>query len=783
MKQVSFGSYTLLRRFARGGMAELYLARHAGTTELDPKLVVIKLVSSRYAKDATFAQMFEDEGRIVTTLNHPNIGHVFEMGQVAGQYFLAMEYIHGWDMRDIIRRCLAGGHPVPPLVAVQIGAQICQALDYAHKACDLEGTPLNVIHRDVSPSNIMVDYDGQVKLVDFGIAKAAGRSALTVPGTIKGKVRYLAPEQVLGKELDARCDVFTLGTSLWESTVGGHLFAGKKPVEIYKAIAKDAIRRPSAYVQDYPPELERILLRALAQDVEQRYPSARALQDDFEAMLASFGITPEEGTLTEFIRGLFAPEYSAWQEARGRGASLLDHLLSLRDETLHACDLDEVLSAQDERMTQPEPASSAKTQLAMSPVPVPAPVLASIPTEKDPLPAPAPKAEDKPKKTLMWGAGPHFAPSASGQADTPAPQSAPQSAPQPTQRSAPQPDQAGQILRVSSDNHVAVTSGGTVEAIGASGPNNEGEASSRPTMLAVGPPQLDPPVPTPAPTLADEDEDRKRTMIDDMSLKFPDIRPGAAPSPEAFAETVAPQIRPTKPDREDPSLSETRAPEPEPEPEPEPGMAPVTPTASAAPKPLPPPDSQLKELLPEPIVARDREELAAKKLLVIDADSETKRKRTRTGDWAHQATDAKTRAGTHPFFKEMEGEQGRPVEPAGGSSQRTRRIIVTILAAVIGAAVVVLGVWFVLQFRAGRQLTKAPAVVQVKLRSEPGGALVFDAADGSELGRAPLVIPLVAGKPRKVELRLEGYEHRAVVVPAGQAELVVKLKAEARAPR
>jgi eukaryotic-like serine/threonine-protein kinase len=773
VKQVSFGSYTLLRRFARGGMAELYLARHTGAAELDPKLVVIKLVSSRYAKDATFAQMFEDEGRIVTTLNHPNIGHVFEMGQVAGQYFLAMEYIHGWDMRDIIRRCLAGGHPVPPLVAVQVGAQICQALDYAHKACDLDGTPLNIIHRDVSPSNIMVDYNGQVKLVDFGIAKAAGRSSLTVPGTIKGKVRYLAPEQVLGKDLDARCDVFTLGTSLWESTVGGHLFSGKKPVEIYKAIAKDAIRRPSAYVQDYPAELERILLRALAQDVEQRYPSARALQDDLEAMMASFGITPEKGTLTEFIRGLFAPEYSAWEEARGRGASLLDHLLSLRDETLHACDLDEVLSAQDERMTQPEPASSAKTQLAMSPVPV-----ASIPTEEDPIPAPTPEAEDKPKKTLMWGAGPDFAPGASGQAKTPAPQPAPQPdqrpAPQPDQQPAPQPDQAGQILRVSSNNHVAVTSGGTVEAVGASSPNQDGAASSRRTMLAVEPPRLDPPEPTPA----DEDEDRKRTMIDDMSLKFPDIRPGVAPSPEALAVTVAPQIRPTKPDKEDPSLNETRAPEP--------GMAPVafvTPTSSAAPQSLPPPDRQLNELLPEPIVARDREELAAKQLLVIDTETETeaeaKRKRTRTGDWAHQATEAKTRAGTHPFFKEMEGAKGRAVEPGGGPSQRRRRTIVTILAAVIGAAVVVLGVWFVLQIRAGRLLTAAPAVVEVKLRSEPSGALVFDAADGSELGRAPLLIPLVAGKPRKVELRLEGYEQRSVVVPKGQAELVVKLKAEA----
>jgi serine/threonine protein kinase len=746
VKQVSFGSYTLLRRFARGGMAELYLARQAGEAELDPRLVVIKLVSSRYAKDATFAQMFEDEGRIVTTLNHPNIGHVFEMGQVAGQYFLAMEYIHGWDMRDIIRRCLEGGHPVPPLVVAQIGVQICQGLDYAHKACDLEGTPLKIIHRDVSPSNIMVDYDGRVKLVDFGIAKAAGRSALTVPGTIKGKVRYLAPEQVMGKELDARCDVFTLGTTMWESTVGGHLFSGKKPVEIYTAIAKDAIRLPSAYVQDYPAELERILLQALAQDMEVRYASARALQDDLEAFMGGFGITPEEGTLTEFIRGLFAPEYSAWEEARGRGSSLLDHLLSLRDETLHACDLDEVLSAQDERRTQPEPASSAKTQMAMSPVPVPVPVSASMPTEKEAVP------DDKPKKTLMWGAGP-------------GPKPAPGPAPTPAQA----PAQAGQILRVSSDSSVAVTSGGTVEAIGASGPHDAGAASSRPTMLAVGPPQLDPPEKAQAPV----DDDRKRTMIDDMSLKFSDIQPGVAPSPEAHTETVAPLIVPTKPDKDDPSLKVTCAPEQAP-------SAVLASPGSRAPQPLQPPDGRLKELLPEPIVARDREELAAKKLLVIDGEGEAKRKRVRTGDWAHQSTDgAKTRAGTHPFFKEMDGAQGGVVGPDGGASQRKRKTIVTILAAVIGAAVVVLGLWFVLQIRAGRLFADVPAVVEVKLRSEPVGAVVFNATDGSELGRAPLVIPLEAGKTRKVELRLEGYEHRSVVVVPGKAELVVKLKAEA----
>ncbi len=350
MKQIAFGKYVLLHRIAQGGMAELFLARSSDMAGV-ARLAVIKLVSSRYAEDGAFISMFEDEVRIAATLSHPNIGQVFDVGEVAGSHYLAMEYIHGKDLRAIVSQCLLSGNTVAPPIAAHIGAKICSALQYAHEARDLRGHLLHLIHRDVSPSNIMVTFDGQVKLVDFGIAKAANRSSLTLPGMIKGKMRYLSPEQILGQEIDRRSDLFTLGTSLWEATVGQHLFDGQLEMQIYDAIANGKVRPPSALVPNYPAELEGILLKALSTKMEDRYAEARQMQLDLEAVVKNAGFSLTSSELSRFMHQIYPKETAAWQQAQTEGKSLLEHLISIAAAVEGKGDLDNVLSVEDERKT------------------------------------------------------------------------------------------------------------------------------------------------------------------------------------------------------------------------------------------------------------------------------------------------------------------------------------------------------------------------------------------------------------------------------------------------
>jgi serine/threonine-protein kinase len=682
VKQITFGSYTLLRKIARGGMAELFLARRSGEED---RPVVIKLVSRAFAKDRSFATMFEDEGRIVALLDHPNIGRVFEMGHAASHCFIAMEYIHGKDLRKIVRRHLERGSPVPPSIAAMIGIQICEALDYAHQARGSDGTPLRIVHRDVSPSNIMVTFEGQVKLVDFGIAKATGRSALTQPGTIKGKVRYLSPEQILGKELDGRSDIFTLGTSLWEATVGGHLFSGSRPADYYKAIAREPIRRPSAFVPDYPGVLEQILLKALCQDRDGRYAEAREIQRDLAAFADSAGLPPADGVaaLTRFMRDLHGDEVEAWERARARGTSLLEHLLSTADPADNAFDLDGVLSGDDEQRTTIEPASSpfdddgrSKTLVGHD--------TASTKVAGDEL------SEEPPRKTILYCGGPLKAPASR---DTPAPKEA---------------------------DPATISSG-----------------ESRPAL-----------------------DDLRPTIIDDMSDKF---------------------------------LAEHQQASSPAEPETDPSRRPPSRTAHAV-----PPEEIFGDAVdaprdhPEPIIAKSAKELAAKQQEAKrerirgqgreQPPTKMRRKRPRTGDWAHQAMseEGEERAGTHPFFKEL-GEAGLDMPRVTGARRPpgARRALLALLIAVIGAAIVVIATWLVVHLRAdedpGRPVTAGKAH-EVRIESRPSGATVFSAADGRELGRTPLVLEI--GEPRKVELRLQGHEIQSVVLRPSSRHEIVELKPE-----
>ncbi|HEY4222347.1 MAG TPA: serine/threonine-protein kinase, partial [Myxococcota bacterium] len=247
-----FGRYQIIRRLAVGGMGEVFLARQSGVAGFD-RLVILKSLLPDLALQDDFVNQFLDEARVAATLNHPNIVSIYEVGQWNGTYFIAMEYIRGDNLSRLQRASERAKRKIPLDVAAFIIHDAAHALDHAHKALDLKGAPLHIVHRDVSPQNIMVRTDGVTKVVDFGIAKAANRSSRTATGLLKGKVQYMAPEQVQGVELDGRADQFALGVVLWEMVAGRKLFQGGNDIDILRAVISAPIPRASSVVPDLPP--------------------------------------------------------------------------------------------------------------------------------------------------------------------------------------------------------------------------------------------------------------------------------------------------------------------------------------------------------------------------------------------------------------------------------------------------------------------------------------------------------------------------------------------------
>jgi serine/threonine protein kinase len=300
------GRYDLIRRIAVGGMAEIYLARSEGIEGFE-KLVVLKRILPQYAESQDFVTMFIDEARLVAGLSHPNIAQVYDIGlDDSGSYFFAMEFVDGEDVRQIIRACAKRGERLPVAQAVAVGVGIAAGLHAAHERRGPDGRLLGIVHRDVSPSNVLVTYDGCVKLVDFGIAKAAGRQSVTRTGVLKGKCAYMSPEQTRGDSLDRRSDVFAIGILLYELTVGHRPFRGDNEYATMRAIVSSEPTRPTQLQSGYPKELERIIFRALAKNTDERYPSARALQVELEryARQADMDISPV--ALADFMQATFA---------------------------------------------------------------------------------------------------------------------------------------------------------------------------------------------------------------------------------------------------------------------------------------------------------------------------------------------------------------------------------------------------------------------------------------------------------------------------------------------
>jgi len=302
-----FGKYTLLDRLAVGGMAEIFLARQEGMEGFE-KTVVIKRILPALTRSEGFVTMFLNEARLASQLTHPNIVQIYELGRAGENHFIAMEYIFGRDMARIIPKAAALGIPFPEVYALRIAASVCEGLYYAHQKTDAWGNPLHIVHRDVTPENIFVSFDGMVKVLDFGIAKARGQVGRTQIGEIKGKVAYMSPEQCLGQPLDQRSDIFSLGVVLYEWLTGYRLFTGDSEVAVLKSITDGKIYGPSYFKPGIPAAVEEVVMRALEKDRERRYASAWDMQRDLEKAMGEFPFRPSSIHLSNFLKQLFAGE-------------------------------------------------------------------------------------------------------------------------------------------------------------------------------------------------------------------------------------------------------------------------------------------------------------------------------------------------------------------------------------------------------------------------------------------------------------------------------------------
>jgi serine/threonine protein kinase len=285
-------------------MAEIYLARALGI-EGFRKIVVLKRIIPNLATDDEFVKMFLDEARIAATLRHANIAQVHDLGEADGNFFFTMEYVHGEDMRAIMEKVNERGRPPTVGHGVAIVAAVAAGLHHAHEKVGPTGQPLHIVHRDVSPSNVILSYDGTVKLVDFGVAKAVAKQAVTRMGRIKGKYPYMSPEQCRGEALDRRSDCFALGILLYEFTTGRRLFNAAREVDIMRRVTEAPIDPPSRLVPDISPELDRIVLRALERPRERRYQTAQELEYDLEELARKERLVTSPVTLARWLREQF----------------------------------------------------------------------------------------------------------------------------------------------------------------------------------------------------------------------------------------------------------------------------------------------------------------------------------------------------------------------------------------------------------------------------------------------------------------------------------------------
>lgn len=307
LKPQVFGRYCLLERLSMGGMAEIFKARPFYAQDLR-RYLVVKRILPHLANDEEFITMFVDEARLTIELSHPNVCQLYELGQLDGSYYIVMEYIAGRDVLSIINWFRKNRSFLTTELVAFIVAEICAGLDYAHKKRVSGGTSLNVVHRDISPQNVLVGYDGSVKVIDFGIARAASRRQRTEIGVLKGKFGYMSPEQVRGEDLDRRSDVFATGILFWEMLTARRLFYAKNEYDILDRVKNMDVPPPSSINADVPPELDEIVAKALVRDRDERYQWAGEMEADLRAWLARSGRSYDAGLLAKWMSQAYGDE-------------------------------------------------------------------------------------------------------------------------------------------------------------------------------------------------------------------------------------------------------------------------------------------------------------------------------------------------------------------------------------------------------------------------------------------------------------------------------------------
>lgn len=335
------GRYQVIRHLATGGMAQIYLARMDGMASFE-RHVVLKTILANRANDRRFINMFLDEAKLAATLNHQNIAQVYEVDQADGAYYMAMEYVHGENCRAILETSIRRVVVIPIELAVLIVSGAAAGLHHAHERKGKSGQALNIVHRDVSPANIMVGYDGSVKVLDFGIAKAEERYTQTIGSTIKGKYGYMSPEQCKGKAIDRRSDIFALGIVLYELTTQRRAFKGRDDFDTMRRIVAGDLVLPSSLVAGYPPELEGIILKALSSEPEERYSTAQDMIEALDVFTQRAKLACTNTAMARFMVNLFGEPREPWEVAQVDGRQNSASLSSPGLSSPHSLNIEEL---------------------------------------------------------------------------------------------------------------------------------------------------------------------------------------------------------------------------------------------------------------------------------------------------------------------------------------------------------------------------------------------------------------------------------------------------------
>jgi serine/threonine protein kinase len=383
--------YRVVNKIAHGGMAEIFLALQGGAEGFQ-KPVVLKRILPTLAADPTFVRMLVDEAHIASSLNHSNLVQVLDLGKAGDQYFLVLEFVDGWSLEQVRRRAAKARLKLPLPLALYVVSALCRALAYVHTR-SRDGRPLGIVHRDVTPQNVLLSREGEVKLADFGIAKAVGRREKSVTGVIKGKFAYMSPEQANGDELDARSDLFSVGTLLYILTTGKKPFEGATDLDILMLVRKARFEKPSLIVKDFNPEVERFIMRAMRGDLARRWQSAEQMADKLDGILVKLGQPSGPAAVKRWLESLAAkdgvkpPAETNEPPPRDLTIELGSGDLELQDVAPPPESPDEAL----ERRPPPRPAARAGTGKSTrnTQLPTPAPARDEARTRLEPPALPA----------------------------------------------------------------------------------------------------------------------------------------------------------------------------------------------------------------------------------------------------------------------------------------------------------------------------------------------------------------------------------------------------------